>query len=283
MIPPWAYLDEQDRATFGAMVAFLERRLTEQGTIDWALGLKPKQRIERLAIDYVLNWPGAKLLDEPWGHAWRLIEESWTVGAIEESPSTAIYGIQERLSAGDRSGAIISAIVDLVSPRLKVEPIDSWQWRYVKKPRHPKKFDDLISARLTSGALIDMNVFKLTALSDIPFLCALANALDAAVSRGLDIARRIGWDGRPYLLGLGDLRRVLLLNFSSAGGLKWRLRRLSSWYRSCDKTSLCCCTANYRLRRRVSVAVCSALAACRLSGSCATLGGFGSELSTGSI
>ena len=54
MIPPWAYLDRQDRDTFRATVAFLDKRLAEQDTIDWALRLKSAQRIKQLAIDWVL-------------------------------------------------------------------------------------------------------------------------------------------------------------------------------------------------------------------------------------
>jgi hypothetical protein len=117
----------------------------------------------------------------------------------------AIYGIQKRLRAGDRSGAIVSAIVDLVAPRLKVEPIDSGRWQVVKKPRRPKTFNHLLSARLTSGNLIDLNVLELAALSDVPFMNALAKALEATINHGLDIARRLGWDGQRRLWQLGDL------------------------------------------------------------------------------
>lgn len=208
MIPAWVYLDEQDRATFRATVAFLNRRLSEPGTIDWALRLKPAQRIERLAIEDLLNGPGGRILDEPWVAAWRLIEESWSAAAIEEGTSTAIYSVQKRLRAGDRSGAIISNIVDLVAPRLKVEPIGSLRSQFVKKPRRPKTFDHLLSAKLTSGDLVDLNVLELANLTEVAFLKALGSALESAVNHGLEIARRLGWDGQRRLWQLGGLGRA---------------------------------------------------------------------------
>ncbi|MBZ0161657.1 MAG: hypothetical protein K8H74_02980 [Notoacmeibacter sp.] len=208
MIRPWAYLDPEDRDTFRATIAFLHKRLAEQGTIDWALRLKPGQRVERIAIEDLLNSPGARDLQEPWATAWRLIEESWSSGFSERDDGTAIYGIQKRLRAGDRSGTAITAIVNLVAPRLKVEPIGSWRWQFSKKPRSPSSFEHLLSASLTSGDLIDLNVLDLANLTDTEFLTALASALEAAISRGLDIARRLGWDGQGRLWQLGDLGRV---------------------------------------------------------------------------
>ena len=138
MIPVWAYLDEKDRAVFRATVAFLDKRLAEQATINWALRLKPNQKIERAAVEELLIGLGGRVLEEPWATAWRLIEESWSARGNEQGPSTEIYGIQKRLRAGDRSGAIISSIVGLVAPRLKVEPLESWRWLVVKKPYRPK-------------------------------------------------------------------------------------------------------------------------------------------------
>ena len=138
MIPVSAYLDEKDRAVFRATVAFLDKRLAEQGTINWALRLKPNQKIERAAVEELLIGLGGRVLEEPWATAWRLIEESWSGRGNEQGPSTEIYGIQKRLRAGDRSGALISGIVGLVAPRLKLEPLESWRWLVVKKPHRPK-------------------------------------------------------------------------------------------------------------------------------------------------
>lgn len=218
MIQPWTYLAPQDQDTFRATIAFLHKRLAEQGTIDWALRLKPNQRVERIGVEYLLSGPGAEGLQEPWATAWRLIEESCSSDLSERGDGTTIYGIQKRLRSGDHSGAVVAAIVNLVAPRLKVEPIDSWRWRFVKKPRNPKSFEHLVSAKLTSGNLLDLKVFKLANLTDIQFLRSLANALEAAVAQGLDIARRLGWDGQRRLWQLGDLGRVYYVSSPGQAG-----------------------------------------------------------------
>lgn len=208
MIPASAYLDEPDRAVFRTIVAFLNRRLAETATIDWALRLTSAQRIERLAIDDLLNSLGEGIRDEPWATAWRLIEESWSARSIEEGASSEIYSIQKRLALGDRSGSVISSIVDLVAPRLRVEPIRPSRLRSLKKSSHPKTFNDLLSATLTSGDLVDLTVVDLPTLTDVDFLKSLGNALDSAVNHGLEIARRLGWDGQRRLWQLGQLGRV---------------------------------------------------------------------------
>lgn len=218
MIRPWAYLDPKDRETFRTVIAFLNKRLAEQGTIDWALKLKPGQRIERIAVQDLLTGPGARDLAEPWASAWRLIEESWSAPQSEGRNGTAIYGIQKRLRAGDRSGAAVSAIVDLIAPRLKVEPIDAWRWSYIKKPRRPKTVEHILSADLTSGDLIDLNVLELSKLDDIAFLESLANALEAAVNHGLDIVRRLGWNDARSFTGLGFLNRAYYTQPTRRGG-----------------------------------------------------------------
>lgn len=208
MIRSWAHLFPQDRETFRTVIAFLNKRLAEQGTIDWALKLEPGQRIERIAVLDLLTGPGARDLEEPWASAWRLLEESWTAPQSEGRNGTAIYNIKTRLRAGDRSGAAVAAIVDLVAPRLKVKPIDGWRWSYIKKPRKPRTVEDILSAGLTSGDLIDLNLLELEDLNDVSFLTSLANGLEAAVNHGLDIARRLGWSDARSFTGLGFLNRV---------------------------------------------------------------------------
>lgn len=217
MIPAWALLDERDQSTFRATVAFLNKRLAEPATIDWALRLKPSQRIERVAIEDMLSGPGGRVPDEPWVTAWRLIEESWST-STEGGPSIDIYGIQRRLRAGDRSGAIIAKIVDLVAPRLKVEPIDSRYLPPMKRPRRPRTVDQLLSARLSSENLIDLNEFGLEVLTDMTFLMALGGALESAINHGLEVARRLGWDGQQRFWKLGELGRVYYVTAVPRGG-----------------------------------------------------------------
>src|SRR5258707_11459875 len=105
MIPSWAYLDEQDRSAFRSAHAFLNNRLAEASTVEWAAELGPDKRIERIAIEHLLDSQGAEIVKEPWATAWRLIEESWSEKPVEHGPSTSIYSVQARLGAGDRSGA----------------------------------------------------------------------------------------------------------------------------------------------------------------------------------
>jgi hypothetical protein len=208
MIPSWAYLGEQDRSIFRSALAFLNNRLAERSTVEWAVQLGPERRVERAAIEHLLSSQGGSIAKEPWATAWRLIEESWSEKPVERGPSTSIYNIQARLRAGDHSGAVISAIVDLVAPRLKLDAVSASYRQFAKVPRNPRTVRHLLSAGLTSGELIDLNVLELAKLGDVPFLRALASALESAVDHGLDIGRRIGWDGQHRIWQLGDLNRV---------------------------------------------------------------------------
>lgn len=206
MRPHWANLNNQDRAAFRATTAFLNGRLEERATVDWTLRLKPNDVIKRLAL---LDLIGRQHnIREPWLSAWRLIEESLNSPTTED-PSTGVYRVQDWLRAGDKSGALVAAIVALVAPRLKVKPFSGLHPTFREPPRRPQKVEDLFSTELTSaGNLIDLSVLELDSLTDRSFLVSLALALDAAVANGLDIARRIGWDGERRLWQLGLLYRV---------------------------------------------------------------------------
>jgi hypothetical protein len=210
MIRHSAHLDKRDVDAFKTILAFLRNRLAEQGTIDWALSLKPWQRIERLAVQDLLTGPGARVLAEPWASAWRLVEESWSKLQLEEPDWFGPIGIQNRLQDGDRSGALVASIVELVAPRLGVEALETWRWNYIKKPPKPKRVEQILSANLTSGDLADLTMLGLPALNDndIAFLKSLANALEVAVKNGLNIAARLGWDDQKQPGKLGSLGRV---------------------------------------------------------------------------
>lgn len=106
----------------------------------------------------------------------------------------AFVTLRDRLVNGDRSGALISAIVDLLAPRLEVKAIQERPWWPFTRPRHPKTFEDLLSANLTSLNLGDLNDdgdLNIGRVSEILFLKELANALAAAVQRGLNVTSRI--------------------------------------------------------------------------------------------
>ena len=183
-------------------------RIEERATIDWALRLKPNDPIKRLALLDLIDSPAGQKISEPWRSAWRLIEESWNNPAIEDHASTGVYDAQHRLRAGDRSGSLVTAIVELVAPRLKVKPFSDLDLHYRKPPKRPQKVEDLFSVGLTSGEIVDPGLLEIGGLTDHSFLVSLAIALDSAVVNGLDIARRIGWDGERRLWQLGLLYRV---------------------------------------------------------------------------
>ena len=185
-------LNARDQATVRSTAAFLEGRLKKKETIEWALGLGPGDIVKRWAILHLLNTPEGRDLREPWRSAWRLIEESWDE-TIADSARMLEVQVERRLHSGERSGSLISAIVDLVAPRLAIEAYESWQHQFRKFPKRPKTFHDLFRATLTSGKVVDPASLGLQGLTEGEFLISLANALDAAVIRGLDIARRIGW------------------------------------------------------------------------------------------
>jgi hypothetical protein len=223
MIPSWTSLDQHERSIFRATVAFLNDRLAEASTIEWAVGLGPDKRIERIAIENLLsNEKQLAATQEPWRTAWRFIEESWSERPIETGPSTSIYNIRARLSGGDRSGALVSDIVDLVAPILKVDPLSASYRQLVKIPKRARTFHDLLSPKISSGELVDLTVLGLSQINETDFLTALAGALDSAVDHGLDIGRRIGWDGHSRHWQLGDLNRVhyLIPGRRTQGGIE---------------------------------------------------------------
>jgi hypothetical protein len=207
MIQTWQYIDWIQRGAVRVTISYLNKRLARQDTIDWALKLTKSQRAERLAVEYLLDTQASYILAEPWATAWRRIEEYWSSTAPDEH-SSAVHEVKARLRAGDRSGAVITAIVNLVAPYLKVEPIDASRWLYVKKPRVPKTAEDIINSRLYSGSLIDLAVLDLNDLGETDFLRSIANGLESAVIHGVDIARRLGWDESQSFLGLGMLNRA---------------------------------------------------------------------------
>ena len=98
--------------------------------------------LKRLALLDLIDRPAGRTISEPWRSAWHLIAEGWNHPAIEEHTSTGAYDAQRRLRAGERSGALVAAIVELVAPRLKVEPFSDWRLHFREPPKRPKKVED---------------------------------------------------------------------------------------------------------------------------------------------
>ena len=220
VIPSWASLNESERERVLVAKAFLAKRLSERDTLDWAVRLERDRHAERFAVDDLLNGHPVHTLKEPYATAWRLIEEGWAHGGTDRRPSLAVHDIRRRLGTGERSGALVTAIANLLAPRLEVKPLEDRPWGAVKRPRHPRRFNDLLAASLTSVSIHrDFGrrgmEFGLAEVSGIAFLTALASALMAAVDRGLHVAcriygeddRRWGHPGKParvYFMHFGD-------------------------------------------------------------------------------
>ncbi len=198
-------LNESDLAVYRTTFAFLVGRLEEKETVDWGLRLKPLDEIRRLVVLDLLD---VGKISEPWQSAWRLIEESWNNPVVEDHASAGVYDAKHRLQAGDRSGSLVTAIVDCVAPKLKVEPFSSLDLHFRKPPKRAKKIEDIFSTRLSSGEIVDPILLELETLTDKFFLFSLALALDTAVSNGLNIARRIGRDVERHFWQIGQLNRV---------------------------------------------------------------------------
>ena len=189
-------IDVRDRARFRTVTAFLENRLAERETVDWALRLEPDRQIERAAIRELLVGPGAPRLREPYATAWPLIQESWSRPATGAFPVPSLRRIRERLKGGERSGNLADAIASFVAPRLEVKPLQARPFPPARRSRRPKKVGDLLSSSLTSvflafssgGHRLDLGLEE---TADAAFLRAVASALTSAVDRGLYIACRI--------------------------------------------------------------------------------------------
>ena len=200
----WHQFSAEERERFGVAQTFLASRLTDASEIEWALDLGPDRRAERLAITSLLHRLGGASLGEPWATVWGTIEKSW------QGQSAALYGpspgqIKRRIARGERTGGLISQIASLVAPRLEVSPTDS----LLKAAATPAVPGDLVRPWPGAVRLVKPDDIGLPAIDEVPFLVALANALEGQMRYGMDAAKRIGWDGASFPNGrLGRLRRV---------------------------------------------------------------------------
>ena len=146
-------LNEKEYFEFRAIVAFLNGRLEERASIDWALKLRPDDTVKRLALLFIINKDGENIKD-PWRSAWHLIEESLSNPANHDNDLSGA-NIHRRLKDGDRSGSIITAITENVAPRLKVKPFSDFELRYQKPSIHPKRVEELFRISVKSGNRVD--------------------------------------------------------------------------------------------------------------------------------
>lgn len=206
MIPRAIVIGEHEMSALPAIRLFLNGRLAERETIDWALKLGPRALVQRQAILDLLKYPEDQKLPEPWLATWRLIEESWLNPVTTNELSAADHRAKMRLKQGDRSGTLIAAITELVAPKLEITPRGLGSAPHSRK--RPKVPDDLVFTQLTSGKCLDPVELGVNDVGDVPFLIALASALDHAVDYGLDVVRRSGGEDWRQNWQLGELRRA---------------------------------------------------------------------------
>lgn len=199
--------DAKSRSVHATLMAFLRGRLEERDTVWWALNIHRNDDVTKLAVLNTLNELNGPQLKEPWNLAWRLIEEYWDSTLHDESIDLGDYTLRNRLQNGDRSGSLVNAITDFVAPKLKIEKFSEITLKYTPLPKRVSKIEDLFKVSLASGELRELDQFGFDSLNDASFLFSLAQSLDAAVTNGLDIARRLGWNSE-YLWKLGGLNRV---------------------------------------------------------------------------
>jgi len=217
MNPDWMKFDQIDSAAFRITIEFLKERLEERETFDWALRLKPEDKVKRAAILYLINsidFHQDLKVGEPWRSAWRLIEEAWNNQGGDDQFSTDAYDIQSRMNAGDKSGALVKKIVDLVAPKIEIEPFTPEVKQYRTFSKKPKQINDIFVLSLASGRIIDLDLVNIGMLTDINFTLSLGSALERAVLEGLDIGRRIGWRGKQDIWKLGNINRVYYVHKS---------------------------------------------------------------------
>jgi hypothetical protein len=196
-------LSDHERGIVITAVAFLQARLEERATIEWALDLNTGDVVKQVAVQNLLDGPKGWQIRQPWLSAWRLIEESWETSAERQRGSDGHYRILERVRSGDRSGSLIADIMELVRVGIRVYPAKPG-----REARRPRSVKDILSVSLTSGKLVDPTKIGLNAIHESHFLTELAHRLDAEAARGLDIAARLGWTIGHGLSGLGGMYRV---------------------------------------------------------------------------
>lgn len=208
MRPHMATMSEADFRELRLATVFLDGRLKEQATVEWALHLKPSDRAKRFAVSTVLDTAAGRKLTEPWRSAWRLIEESWACELDTSTASHLRFEAASRIKSGERSGALILQITNLVRPAVQVKAFSQSDFSLRKPRKTPRHAKDILHASLTSGEVFDPRELGLSSIEDAQFLEELAHDLYAVVTKGLDIGRRLGWRYDAPLWLLGELNRV---------------------------------------------------------------------------
>ena len=184
-------LSSEEKQVFDATRRFIEERLNRRDILDWALKLGQNQRTERLAVRSLFAYPMNKQVKEPWLSAWGWLIEMWARAVPRDRQGLGKHGIADRIRRGERSGTLLGEMVKLVRPWVEVEA--RGQWGDTESNGRGRKLRDLVALRMTSSDPVRPSELGLEGVSDIDFLCDLADKLDAVVCDG--IASGGAWAG----------------------------------------------------------------------------------------
>ena len=158
------------------------------------------------------NWEEA--LAEPWLTAWQLVQESWRLlpYADLDEARTGSFEINRRLERDDRSFALAEKMAEFVAAGVQLS--DPWERMDVRgsEDAEPTSWTDLFRAELRSVPMSEIRRLDLSGIEEPEFLSCLIRALEAAVRRGLDLGRWIGWRKDFAILGLGWQQRVYFVS-----------------------------------------------------------------------
>ncbi|WP_372784584.1 hypothetical protein [Phenylobacterium sp.] len=191
---------EIERAT----VAFLEGRLAEKATFDWAAGLRSQPSAERNALRNLLNYRDPQL-EEPYRAAWSWVCEAWDE---PEWPEDARLEMTEALGHGVPPLTFVRHVVELVRPRLSFEAA-----RDPRRKARPTEVSRLVSLNLGAENLLSLQDLHLDTVDDVAFFSLLADKLESELAYGLARAARIGgsavylanWIERVYAVQLPEV------------------------------------------------------------------------------
>ena len=196
-IPNFIELQGADRTKFWTTVEFLQGRVCEKETVEWALRLGPGDGPERAALIHLVR--GSKTVPSAWADTWALIEESWSSPepGVDADTMTS-FDISQRLPLTPRRGGLVTLIADHVRPRLALR---SPLHLAGERPKRPTAWYHLVTPTVASTNMgsIDDIVGGVREVDDAAFLSSLADALDGNVRHALSLARRLGRD-HPWLL-----------------------------------------------------------------------------------
>ena len=179
---------EVERRVAHATITFLQGRLEERVTLEWALALQGTQLSERNSVRDAIQ-RSAKALKEPFKTAWQWVIEAWEHEAASWDHEQ--FRVAELVQAGDVSGAVLRRIVCLVQPRAQVEKLSELRWTSDPPAKKAKHLRDVLHVGITSGKAVGLAKLGLARCQDADVLVELGELLDAGLGSGLHLSRKI--------------------------------------------------------------------------------------------